>query len=69
MMSHDEGQNTLTGRTKKQEFSPVVRGYNEGLIHGFESAARLVEEMTNGLLTLVEPRDIQEARARKARSR
>jgi hypothetical protein len=68
-MSHDEGQNTLTGRTKRQDLSPVVRGYNEGLIDGFARAAKMVEERTNGLLTLVEPRDIQEARARKARSR
>lgn len=67
-MSHDEGQNTLTGRTKRQELSPVVKGYNEGLIHGFELAKSLVSERTGGLFTLVEPDEIREARARKARS-
>lgn len=68
-MSHDEGQNTLTGKTRKQELSPVVKGYNEGLIHGFELAAELVADRTNGLFTLVEPRTITEARARKVRSK
>lgn len=68
-MSHNEGMNTLTGQTKKQELSPVVKGYTEGMIHGFELAAQLVSERTNGLFTLIEPSEITEARARKARSR
>lgn len=67
-MSHDEGQDTLASRTRKQELSPIVKGYNEGIIHGFELAAELVADRTNGLFTLVEPRTITEARERKKRS-
>lgn len=68
-MSHNEGLNTIAQKTRKQEMSPLLKGYNEGLIHGFQRAAKQVEELTNGILTLVEPRDIKEARARKDRSR
>ncbi|MEM8822018.1 MAG: hypothetical protein AAGF30_00260 [Pseudomonadota bacterium] len=68
-MSHDEGQNTLTGRTRRQEMSDKLTGYGEGVVHGWEAAARAVSYATNGLFTLQETREIKEWRARLARSK
>ncbi len=66
-MSYDEGQNTLTGRTRKQEVSPKLMGYAEGVVHGWEEAARLVSEKTGGLFTLQEPANITAYRDRLKR--
>ena len=66
-MSHNEGQNTLTGRTQKQEVSAKLAGYAEGVVHGREEAARSVSDATNGLFTLQEPSNITAYRERLKR--
>jgi hypothetical protein len=54
---------------KRQELSPKLRGYGEGVIDGFAAAKELVSKQTNGVFTLNEPREIAEWRARLERAK
>lgn len=53
----------------RQELFDELSGYGEGVIHGWEAAAKAVSEATNGLFTLQETREVSEWRARLKRSK
>lgn len=67
-MTPDERKAAYPG-PRKQELGDKLQGYGEGVIHGWEAAAKAVSETTNGLFTLQEPREITEWRARLKRAR
>lgn len=56
-------------KPRKQEVSQKLKGYGEGIIHGWETAAAEVAKATNGLFTLNEPPEISQWRERNKRYR
>lgn len=68
-----EGQRAAIFHAKqkqpKVDVSEKLKGYGEGIIHGWEAAAAEVAKATNGLFTLNEPREISEWRERIKRYR
>lgn len=53
---------------RKQEMDAKLRGYGEGVIHGFTAAKQMVSDLTNGLLTLNEPNEVAQWRERLKRA-
>lgn len=52
----------------RQEISPKMHAYGEGVIHGFEAASQQVSDLTGGLFSLNEPAEVTAWRERLKRA-